>query len=446
MNIKKQQLLLEYLVGNADLWNRCQHIVKPDYWDPELRPALEFIIKYHTEYKALPDPAKIEAESDIILQPHEIGGDTFDYTSTEIETFCRNKAVEFAIKKGPALLAKEDWGTLIETLKDAISVSLHRDIGLDYFKDVEGRLIRMRDSDATISTGWSTVDRILGGGMTRKEMLLFLGGSGVGKSIAMLNIGKNLLEQGYNGVYYTFELAEDVVARRLDMMISGVKFAEILDKIDYVAGAVTLQSHNMGKLLIKQLPASTTTALDLSANLKEIELEEDFTPDFIIIDYLDLMAPTAKVGRDNLFISEKYIAEEIRNLGFEFDAMIITASQMNRSAIGADTHDHSMISGGLSKINTAGWVISLAQNETQKNAGEIMFQFLKTRSSAGVGTRLYMSWNKDNLVIRDSTRQDIYANNTIPRTGSEEEGDDIIESLAKNTTTSKLKGLFNDDD
>jgi len=171
LNIKKQKLLLEYLTGSADLWNRCQHIVKPDYWDIELRPALEFVIAYHTEYKALPDREKIEAESDVEICPHEIGGDTFDYTSKEIETFCRNKAVEFAIKKAPALLATEDFGTLTNNLKEAITIRLHRDIGLEYFKDVEARLLRMRDNDATIPTGWDSVDKILGGGLTRKEML-----------------------------------------------------------------------------------------------------------------------------------------------------------------------------------------------------------------------------------------------------------------------------------
>lgn len=443
MNIKKQKLLLEYLIGSADLWNRCQHIVRPEYFDISLRPAVEFIISYHGQYKALPDGSKVDAESDVTLVPHAIGGDTFDYTSTEVETFCRNKAVEIVIRKAPGLLAKGDFGTLIKNLKDAIGVSLHRSIGLDYFKDVEARLLRMRDCDATISTGWDSVDKVLGGGVTRKEMLLFLGGSGVGKSIVMLNMAKNFMAQGLNGVYYTLELSEDVVAQRLDMMMSGVSFGSILSRIDYVAAAVDMQSDSMGKLLIKQFPASTTTSLDLAANLKEIQLEEDFTPDFIIIDYLDLMAPTAKVGRDNLFISEKYIAEEIRNLGFEFDAMIITASQMNRSAVGSDTHDHSMISGGLSKINTAGWVVSLAQNETQKAAGEIIYQFLKTRSSAGVGTRLYMNRNPISLVIEDSDRENIFANSSMPKTQAEEAGEQIIEELATVTKkTSALTGLF----
>jgi len=444
LNLEKQKLLLEYLIANGNLWNKCQHIIKPDYWDVELRPALEFAIDYNINYKALPDRVKITAETGVDLEPQVISGDTFDYACDEIETYCRNRAVEFAIRKGPKLLEEQDFGTLIETLKEAIMIKLDRNIGLDYFDDVEGRLRRMLENDKPISTGWPTVDNVLGGGITRREMLLFLGTSGVGKSIVMLNQAKNLLEQGFNGVYYTLEMSEDVVAQRLDMMISGIGFNKVLSQIDYVAGAIALQKPKMGNMLIKYFPASTTTALDLSANIKEIELETGWVPDFIIIDYLDLMAPINRTaGKDNLFIREKYIAEEVRNLGGDFDAMIITASQMNRSAVNAENHDHSMVSGGISKINTAGWVISLARNQIMKSSGEMMWQFLKTRSSAGVGKRQYMDISEIDQVITDSSRKNPNDTSDAGETPMDKLNEKIITELAKNNTDTvgKLKGL-----
>lgn len=447
LNIEKQQLLLESLIASGDLWNRCQHIIKPEYWDIDLRPSLEYMITYNKGYRALPDSPQILAETGIKLTPYNTDTrDKFESQSQEIEKFCLHKAVEHAIKKAPALLDKEDWGTLVDSLKDAVGVSLLKKIGTDYFDDVEARLRLAAENDDTISTGWADVDKILGGGITRKELLLFLATSGGGKSITMLNLAKNLMEQGYRGVYYTLEMSEDVVSRRLDMMMSGINFSNILDQIDYVAPIVQEQQGKMGDLIIKKFPASTTTALTLASHIKEIELEKKWTPDFVVVDYLDLLAPTAKVGRDNLFISEKFVAEEIRNISDEFNCMMISASQMNRSAVNAQDHDHSMISGGISKINTAGWVISLVQNEIMKSAQEMMMQFLKTRSSDGVGKKVYLDRSQKTQVIVDSGRKNPM--NAEP-TEYDELNKHISDELAKTTTNdtaTKLIGMFNNDD
>jgi len=49
------------------------------------------------------------------------------------------------------------------------------------------------------------------------------------------------------------------------------------------------------------------------------------------IDYLDLLMPiTAKVSPNDLFVKDKYVSEEIRNLGKELGIIMVSASQLNR--------------------------------------------------------------------------------------------------------------------
>ena len=104
----------------------------------------------------------------------------------------------------------------------------------------------------------------------------------------------------------------------------------------------------------------------------------------------------------NLFIKDKFVSEEMRNLGKEYDALMISASQLNRTAIDQDRHHQGMIAGGISKINTADNVITIKQTDRTRAVGEILFQFIKTRSSNAVGRSIYLDWNSTSLLIQDS--------------------------------------------
>jgi len=73
----------------------------------------------------------------------------------------------------------------------------------------------------------------------------------------------------------------------------------------------------------------------------------------------------------------------------------------HNSAVDQDEHNHAMIAGGISKIQTADNVISIKQTDAMRNCGEISFQFLKTRSSNGVGKKLILSWDPTSLLITD---------------------------------------------
>jgi hypothetical protein len=63
--------------------------------------------------------------------------------------------------------------------------------------------------------------------------------------------------------------------------------------------------------------------------------------------------------------------------------------------------DHSHISGGISKIQTADNVIAILATPAMRERGQYQFQFLKTRSSSGVGSKVIMGFDVDTLRIFD---------------------------------------------
>lgn len=405
MNVQKQQLLIGFLLSDPTLFARCNTIVDQNYFDAEVRHSVHFIKEYFQQYKALPTNDQVQAETGNSYETKQLSRAESEYALREIETYCRNKAIERAILGAPKLLDKEDFDKILVSMKDAISVSVNRDLGTNYFENPEDRLRMMMQTAAAIPLGYSEIDLHLNGGVARKELLLFMAGSGVGKSIMMSNVAINLLNQKLNVVYITLELAEGVVAKRFDTMITGVAQREIFEKMTKVSTDLSNLQQKMGKLFIKRMPESTTNANHIRAYLKEFELANGFLPDAIVVDYMDLMTSNQKISAENLFVKDKYVAEELRSVANDFDLLMISASQMNRSAIGADDIDQSNIAGGLSKINTCDNLIAIIQTDAMKAAGEYMVKFVKTRNSGGVGKVVMLRWNPVTLRVTDAVDQ-----------------------------------------
>jgi hypothetical protein len=85
----------------------------------------------------------------------------------------------------------------------------------------------------------------------------------------------------------------------------------------------------------------------------------------------------------------------------ETQCITVTASQLNRSAVEEIEFDHSHISGGLSKIQTADNVIGIFTSRAMKERGRYQIQFMKTRSSSGVGQKVDLEFNIETLRISD---------------------------------------------
>jgi len=191
---------------------------------------------------------------------------------------------------------------------------------------------------------------------------------------------------------------------RLDAMTSGYGTKEIMKNIDDVDLRVKAYYKGLqekGTLIIKQLKNGCTSN-DIRAFVKEYETQTKRKVDAILVDYLDLCMPIDKrVSPSDLFVKDKYVAEELRNIGIDLSVAMVTASQLNRSSHDEIEFDHSHISGGISKINTADNVIGIFTTISMKESGRYQIQFMKTRSSAGVGSKVDLKFDIKTLRIKD---------------------------------------------
>jgi replicative DNA helicase len=169
-----------------------------------------------------------------------------------------------------------------------------------------------------------------------------------------------------------------------------------------------MMAKKAGRLRIKYMPAQSTVN-DIRAYLKELEIQTKTKADFLCVDYLDLLMPvSAKVSPNDLFVKDKYVSEELRNLAKELNILFVTASQLNRAAVEEIEFDHSHISGGISKINTADNVFGIFTSRAMRERGRYQLQLMKTRSSSGVGQKVELEFDIESLRIRDLAQDEAY--------------------------------------
>jgi replicative DNA helicase len=221
-------------------------------------------------------------------------------------------------------------------------------------------------------------------------------------------MGHNLLKRGLNGVYISLEMRDKVVAKRLDSMISRISGKNIFSNKLKVGEAVeAAREEGYGRFFIKRMREGSTTADHIISYLRELEAVHGFKPDFVIVDYIDLMASVQKHGGDNMFTKDKFVTEEVRAIGFDFDCLMISASQLGRDAIVATREQKSLdqahIQGGISKINTSDLVVALVKDEAMDAQGIYRFEFLKSRNSNAVNKKLEMKWDAESLRITDGS-------------------------------------------
>jgi hypothetical protein len=404
-----EDLFISYMVTDPELFIRCKGITSPDFFNSEAnKKTIVFLGSHTNDYNSMPTLAQIKAVAGKTVELEDgISDHHKDWFLEQYEKFCRHKALEIAILGSPDLLEENRYGEVESSIKAAVQIGLVKDLGTDYYADALSRLQAIRDNSGLLSTGWESVDRKLYGGFNRGEITIFAGQPGAGKSLFLQNLALNWAENGLNVVYITLELSENLSAMRLDAMTAGCETRDVLRNMEDVAMRVkSAQKKNKGSVRLKYMNSGTTVN-DIRAYIKEYEVQTGVKVDALLVDYLDLCWPVSvKVSPSDQFIKDKYVSEELRNLAADLQVLFATASQLNRGSFEEIEFDASHIAGGISKVNTADNVIGIFTTAAMKEAGRYQIQFMKTRSSSGVGSKVDLAFNGKTLRITDLDEDD----------------------------------------
>ena len=329
------------------------------------------ILKYFNKYHTVPsmdaikvevqkidnDVLKIAIKEQLVQAYRESEQTDIQYIKDEFLGFCKNQQMKKAIVTSADLLVTNDFDSIRQIILNALKIGEVRSIGHEYEKDVETRY--REDNRGPIPFPWDTFNNITQGGIGKGELGIVFGNPGGGKSWAVIAMAAHAAKLGYNVLYYTLELSETYVARRIDANILGVPVDQITKHRTEIEQIV---ENLPGKIKIKEFASGKTTLDNVEQHIEQLKTQYEFIPDIIFIDYIDLLKNTA---RDRLEGTED-IYTSVRGLARELGLPIVTPSQANRTGAKSDIIEGDNIAGSYSKLMIGDIVVSLARNRKDK--------------------------------------------------------------------------------
>lgn len=402
---------------NLNFYLQISPLVKPEYFETKSQQLIYQVIQtYHSKYHKLPidefileDIKVIKAQSDLLsdfsdelefinkLDTRTV--ENLDYYVTLVEQFAKRQALKEAIVSSVTHLKEGNFGAIEEEIKKAMLVNRNVDLGQNYFRDYDKRWARQIENKKTdkFPCILSSINDKTEGGFNRKELVFVVAPPGGGKSLFLVNQTVAALRDGKNVLYVTLEMSEDKIARRFDSVLTGAH-TKALNKAD-IAFRVgnklkEIKEKYNSTLIIKEFPTGQANINTIRALLSQLKMYEDFTPDILIVDYLELLRPIRIIDAE--YMAQQRIAEELRGLGVEHNILVFTATQSNRNARNVEIITDLELGDSYGKIRTADFAISLNQSTEEYDKGEMRAFIIKARDSEQKYT-VPMSVNYTNL-------------------------------------------------
>lgn len=406
MDTNIQTEILRHLLQSDKYMRIVIPFLKPRYFDSEHRILFKQIGQYVGKYNSLPnkDSLVIEMQETNVINEDNYGkvstlvervfrtdGLTdFQWMVDKTEKWCQDCALRLAIVDSFEIIEgrneKLDKGALPQILQDALAVTFDRNVGHRFFADAEERYDFYMQTTEKIPFALDTLNKITKGGLEKKTLNVWMADTGVGKSLVMCSCAADDLTLGRNVLYITCEMAEEKITRRIeanlfDMELDSIKNLSKDQFLKKVGKIQTTRKKNQGEIVVKEYPTATANANHFRALLQELKLKNNFVPDIIYIDYLNICTSSRMRmgGSVNSYTYIKSIAEELRGLAGEFDVPIVSATQSNRSGHNNSDIDLENTSESYGLPQTVDFMMGIMQPEDMAAMNKFLIKQLKNR-------------------------------------------------------------------
>ena len=321
-------------------------IIKEDLSKSKDAVLRDQIIEYLHRMKTNPDVGDLQYVKDKSLE------------------FCKRQAFRDALEQSVELIQTERYESVINIMKEAISVGMPNTAGHDFFDDIEARFVQINRQ--VCPTGLDRIDApdILRGGLGRGELGVIAANTGVGKSHFLVAMGCAAMLAGKNVIHYTFELSEHETGKRYDSNLCHIPSNEIIERKKEVLGKYN--EMDLGKLIIKEYPTGAASVMTLRNHIEKLTLK-GFKPSLVTVDYADVMKSSK--AYDSLRHELKLIYTELRNLAVELNIPIWTASQANKDSSKSDIVGLENLGESYGKAQVADVVLSISRKPMEKSTG-----------------------------------------------------------------------------
>jgi len=389
-----QEKIFQSMMSDQHWAAQMVEVMSPDYFDLKYLSYLcKLYFEYNKKYKSFPTMSilitmvkeDLTKNSDIVvrdqiieyLQRIKLNPDMGDisYVKEKSLDFCKRQAFKDALEKSVELIQTEKYESVLNIMKEAVSVGMPNSTGHDFFSDIEARFVQINRQ--VCPTGLKRIDDkdILRGGLGRGELGVITANTGVGKSHFLVAMGCEAMRAGKNVIHYTFELSEHETGKRYDSNLCKMPSNEVIERKDEVIKKY--KDMKLGRLIIKEYATGSASVVTIRNHIEKLMLK-NFIPSLVVVDYADVMKSTREY--DSLRHELKLIYTELRNLAVDLQIPIWTASQANKDSAKSDIVGLENMSEAYGKAQVADIVLSLSRKPTEKADGSGRIFVAKNRA------------------------------------------------------------------
>ena len=395
-NLELQKEIIGLCVHDPTFFLKLNGVVTPAHFSDSTAARCYAIIQRHfNEHNVVPEVSIIQyylskvgdEATDDYFERH---GENRDFLLDETLKMVRRQELKrFVLKAAEMVDDDEEQLDMLESeIRRIIGINADRDLGLFYY-DLDERFQRILSLKETkYPIGIPSVDRVLGGGISRKELVCFAAASGVGKSFLLVIAGANMLCDGLNVVHYTLEMSEEVTSLRYDSAITHKTIDEILGDVDSVKATLSKRKKLFeNNLVIKEYPTKSASVNAIRAHLRELLEQHKFIPDVIIVDYGDIMKATRSFN--SRYEEQGSIFQDLRGLAQEMNVPVLSATQTNRGSLSKDVVTMEDLSDSFDKARIMDALFCMVQKPEEKEDGFFRLYDAKVRNGKAGGIHGY---------------------------------------------------------
>ena len=260
----------------------------------------------------------------------------------QVTEWIQEQALKVALREVGGIMdraertGERNFAEIKSIVVDALSVGVDAFAStLKYFDTAHSRIARLAIGDADLGLKiplvMAGVDRLLEGGPSRKELVVWASPTGRGKTHCILWVAKTALFQGKKVALVTTEMSAAALARRLDRSVAQMTTREIRANPELALKRIENLRRFRGELFIIECMGKHATVEHIRSSLQQYRAQVGFEPDVIAVDYPGNM--TSARQRTERRFEQAEIYRDLRALAFEWDATAHAPMQTNRSSL-----------------------------------------------------------------------------------------------------------------
>lgn len=386
-----EKVLVKNAITNGAYLASIADYVQPKYFsDKNIAKYFEIVADFYEKRQSLPTFSEVKTYlttdelktnfKKLIESFKEIDNNhNEDELYENTERFLKERGMYHSILESAEEISEgeADTSKIVEKFEKIAGINLNVDKGIELYGDVEKVIDDILSDEVKISSKWPWLDEALDGGFMRdgKAMYVIAGQSNIGKSIILGNVAANMASQGKHVLVITLEMTETLYAKRIASNVTKIPMKEFRNCIPTLRHALEEEHKNTdGRIYIKEFPPSTMTPKQIGAFIKKMK-DSGIRIDAIVLDYLTLLTASG----NNSYEKGKNVAEQMRAQTYVFKCPLITAVQLNRSAVNQQNPDMDGVAESLAIVMVADSITSAFQNEEDREMGIIRFGKMKNR-------------------------------------------------------------------